>query len=62
MAAYCFIVDQAGNLVSFQNKSLLGSPIGFGGGGKMQAYEKFAMEQGIFSGDGVCVDAIQDEN
>ncbi len=61
LAAYCFIVDQAGNLVSFQNKSLLGSPIGFGGGGKMQAYEKFAMEQGIFSGDGVCVDAIQDE-
>lgn len=61
LAAYCFIVDQAGKLVSFQDKSLLGKAIELGGGSKMQAYEKFAKEQSLFSSNGICVDAIQDE-
>ena len=61
LAAYNFIADKAGSLVSYQEKSLLGSAVPMVEAGKLQAYKAFAKEQGIFPRDGIFVDAIEVE-
>lgn len=61
LEAYNFMADRAGNLVTYREKSLLGSAVPMGEGGKLQAYEAFAKEQGIFPRDGIFVDVIEVE-
>lgn len=59
--AYNFIVDQEGKLVSYKDRSLLGSIIIEEGKEKRQAYGEFARKQDIYDGGYVSVDYVHDE-
>lgn len=59
--AYSFIVDQAGTIISFRDKALLGTKIARDPDKPIDSYLKFAQHQNIFQEAAVTVDYTYDD-